>query len=159
MADSTDGHSAAAVAFLLAQLGEHAAAKFAERIHPLQLTPAHAGILRLVAVQPGCSQQALARTLGALPSKVVTLVDDLQQRGLIERRRNPDDRRLHALHLTTAGTELLRKVRAAAESHGADLTRALDPQQRDNLAALLGCIAADQHLHPGIHPGYQRLRR
>ncbi|MBG0822617.1 winged helix-turn-helix transcriptional regulator [Planomonospora sp. ID91781] len=158
MADSTDGQTAAAVAFLLAQLGEHAAAKFAERIESLELTPAHAGVLRLVSVRPGCSQQVLAGALGALPSKVVALVDELQRRGLVERRRNPADRRLHALHLTDEGEEMLRRVRSAAETHGAELTRALDPEQRGHLADLLGRIAADQGLQPGVHPGYQRLR-
>src|SRR4249919_2525285 len=91
------------VAFLLAQLGGLAAMRFAERLAPLGLIPAQAGLLRAVAAEPGRSQQALSAQLGLLPSRLVALVDELERDGLIERRRNPDDRRHHALHLTIAG--------------------------------------------------------
>src|SRR5580692_12929007 len=94
--------------FLLAQIGAHAAAGFAKRIADLDLTPAQAGLLRLVATQPGQSQQELARQLRTPPSRVVLLVDHLEERGLIERRRNPDDRRHHALYLTAEGGQFLR---------------------------------------------------
>src|ERR1700731_770920 len=87
-------------AFLLAQLGAHATTLFAERIAALDLTPPQAGFLRLVATEPGSSQQAIAGRLGIAPSRLVPIVDGLEQRGLIERRRDPDDRRNHALYLT-----------------------------------------------------------
>jgi len=61
----------------------------AMRIKALDLTPAQAGLLRLIAWQPGQSQQEVARTLGTPPSRLVLLVDRLEERGLIERRRNP----------------------------------------------------------------------
>ena len=88
------------VAFVLTQLGTLAAMGFAEQLAPLGLTPAHAGLLRAVAADPGRSQQAVATELGVLPSRLVALVDELEQDGLLERRRNPGDRRHHALHLT-----------------------------------------------------------
>jgi hypothetical protein len=55
-------------AFLLAQLGAHATTLFAERIAPLDLTPPQAGFLRLVAAEPGSSQQAIASRLGMTAS-------------------------------------------------------------------------------------------
>src|ERR1700736_6076110 len=88
------------VAFLLAQLGHHAAERFSERIAALELTPPHAGILRAIAAAPGRSQQALGTKLQLLPSRVVAYVDDLEDRGYVERRPNPDDRRQYALYLT-----------------------------------------------------------
>src|SRR6202161_199550 len=117
-------------AFLLAQLGAEAAARFARRITALDLTPAQAGLLRLIAWQPGQSQQALARTLGTPPSRLVLLIDGLEERGLIERRRNPDDRRHHAVHLTGAGTAFMDQLASAGAAHGDDICAGLDAAGR-----------------------------
>src|SRR5580658_1643680 len=85
-------------AFLIAQVGSHAATKFAERLAPLGLSPPHAGILRVLSANPGRTQQALGTILGILPSRLVILVDELEGRGLLERRDTPEDRRSYALH-------------------------------------------------------------
>jgi DNA-binding MarR family transcriptional regulator len=146
-------------ALLLAQLGTHAATAFAERIATLDLTPAQAGLLRLVASEAGQSQRAIAAQLGTPPSRLVLLLDDLESRGLIERRRNPADRRNHALHLTANGGRLLGQLARSAATHEDAICAALDPDERQLLAALLGRIAADQGLEAGIHPGYRHLPR
>src|SRR5215468_2606149 len=101
----TDG-----VAFLLSQLGHQSATVYADLITSIDLTPPHTGILRAIAAEPGRSQQALSGQLGLLPSRVVAYVDELEDRGYVERRRNPDDRRLHALHLTASGKRLMTKI-------------------------------------------------
>src|SRR5258708_12764105 len=90
------------VAFLLAQLGHHAAERFSERIAALDLTPPHAGILRAIAAAPGRSQQALSTELQLLPSRVVAHVAGLEDRGSGERPPTPDDRRQYALYLPAA---------------------------------------------------------
>src|SRR5687767_3665107 len=82
------GGTPAGLAFLLSQLGIYAAQQFSERVATLGLTPALAGLLRAIATTPGQSQQALARHLKIQPSRVVAFVDDLEGRGLIERRPN-----------------------------------------------------------------------
>ena len=147
------------VAFLLAQLGHHAAALFAEQIATIDLTPPHAGILRAIASEPGPSQQALSARLGLLPSRVVAYVDELEDRGYVERRRNPSDRRLHALYLTAAGKKLMRRLSELARSHEQRMTAALDAGQRDMLRDLLTTVAQDQGLTPHVHPGYRSLGR
>ena len=147
------------VAFLLAQLGYHAAELFARRIAPLGLTPPQAGILRAIAAAPGRSQQALSQQLDLLPSRVVAFVDDLEGRGLLERRRNPDDRRLHALYLTASGKKLMRKLSEAAREHERDLTAGLDDEQRAQLRHLLAGIADSQGLAAHVHPGYRGIGR
>jgi DNA-binding MarR family transcriptional regulator len=144
-------------AFLLTQLGVHAAARFAERVAELDLTPPQTGLLRAVAVAPGQSQQSLARHLGTPPSRLVGLIDGLDERGLIERRRNPEDRRLHALHLTDAGFEVLRRISEAARAHDDEMCAALRDDERTTLRSLLARIAADHGLTPGVHPGYRHL--
>ena len=144
---------------MLAQLGHHAAELFAEQIATIDLTPPHAGILRAIASEPGPSQQALSGQLGLLPSRVVAYVDELEDRGYVERRRNPSDRRLHALYLTAAGKKLMRKLSELARRHEHRMTAALDAGQRDLLRSLLTAVAQDQGLAPHIHPGYRRLGR
>jgi len=54
---------------------------------------------------PGISQQALAGHLGVLPSRMVLLLDGLEQKRLVERISSPDDRRNYALHLTPRGQQ------------------------------------------------------
>jgi DNA-binding MarR family transcriptional regulator len=146
-------------AFLLAQIGAHATAGFASRIAGLGLTPAQAGLLRLVAWQPGQSQQVLARQIRTPPSRLVLLVDHLEERGLIERRRNRDDRRHHALYLTAAGGQFLKtKLGPIGTAHEDDICAALTPAEREQLRGLLSRVAAQQGLIPGVHPGYQQLK-
>ena len=142
-------------AFLLAQLGAHAAARFAAQISGLSLTPAQAGLLRLVAWAPGQSQQALAGQLGTPPSRLVLLVDGLQERGLIERRRNPDDRRHCALFLTEAGGRFMRELGQAGRAHEADLMTGLTGEEQAVLHDLLSRLAEAQGLVTGVHPGYR----
>jgi DNA-binding MarR family transcriptional regulator len=145
------------VAFLLAQLGAHAAAAFAERIRPLELTPPQAGVLRRLAQFPGQSQRELADALGMHAPRLVALIDDLEARGLVERRRDPRDRRNYAISLTEAGAEMWRKVSKVARQHERALTAALDEKESAQLASLLRRIADAQALTPGVHPGFRRL--
>ena len=147
------------VAFLLAQLGHHAADQFAQRIASIDLTPPHAGILRAIAADPGRSQQALSTQLELLPSRVVTFVDDLEKRGYVERRRNPDDRRLHALYLTPSGKKLMQKLADLGRQHERRITAGLDEQQRGQLRDLLASVAEQQGLTPYVHPGYRSIGR
>lgn len=144
-------------AFLLTQLGTHCAQAFARRIGELDLTPPQTGLLRAVAQAPGSSQQALAELLGTPATRLVALVDGLEERGLVERRRNPADRRLHAVHLTNAGTALLRDIGRVAREHDEAVLASLDADERARLHDLLSKLAADRGLTPGVHPGYRTL--
>ena len=146
-------------AFLLAQLGAHAASQFAERLGVLELTPADAGILRLLRVEAGPSQQELAGRLQIHPSRLVAILDNLEKRGFVERRANPDDRRLYSLHLTQAGGETLEKIGSVARQHQDTLLSSISWEERNTLATLLLKIADQQGLVRGVHPGYQRLGR
>ncbi|ADP82684.1 transcriptional regulator, MarR family [Pseudofrankia inefficax] len=154
---SRPGPQGPGAAFLLAQLGAHATGLFARRVAALDLTPPQAGLLRLLAVSPGRSQRELADDLGMPPSRFVPFADELEERGLIERRRNPTDRRLYALHLTGRGTELLAELRTASAAHEQQLVQGLAADEHRQLTALLNRIAEQQGLTPGVHPGYRSL--
>jgi DNA-binding MarR family transcriptional regulator len=158
-AEPTRQYGAGSMSFLLTQLGTFAAGRFAERIAALDLTPPQAGILRAIAVGPGRSQQALSEQLGLLPSRVVAFVDDLEQRGYVERRRNPGDRRLYALHLTDRGLELMAEIGVIGKAHEAEITDGLTPAQRAALGEALQALAVRHGLAPGVHPGFTSLGR
>ncbi len=152
------GRGAGSPAFLLAQVGAHAAARFAERLGPLGLTPAHVGSLRIIAASEGASQQEVATRLGMFPSRLVALVDELQERGLVMRVENARDRRTYSLVLTADGRELLERIGRVAREHQESLLTSLSAEEREQLAALLRRIADQQGLQPGVHPGFARLR-
>jgi DNA-binding MarR family transcriptional regulator len=145
-------------AFLLAQVGAHAASKFKERIATIGLTPPDAGILRLLALTEGISQQDLSARLGIHPSRLVAILDELERRELLERKPNAEDRRQYALHLTDKGREAFTKIGQIARQHHDALCASLNADEREKLAELLRKIADEQGLTPGVHPGYRRLR-
>ena len=145
-------------AFLLAQLGSHAASKFSERLSVVNLTPPHAGILRFVSGASGISQQELAGHLRILPSRLVILIDELEERGLVERRADPADRRSYALHLTDKGREALKAIGRIARDHQDALLVSLTGEEQNVLAGLLRRVADQQGLRPGVHPGFSRLQ-
>jgi DNA-binding MarR family transcriptional regulator len=147
-----EGRSGAA--FLLAQVGAHGATKFAERLAEIELVPAHAGIFRILAATPAITQQALATALRTQPSRLVGLVDELESRGLVERRSHESDRRSYALHLTEAGQTISKAIGRIAREHQQELLAGLSEEEQRHLAALLQRVADHQGLIPGVHPGY-----
>jgi DNA-binding MarR family transcriptional regulator len=150
---------AVGAAFLLAQVGAHAGAKFGERLAELKLVPAHAGIVRVLAATPGISQQALASALETLPSRLVALLDELESKGLLERRPHDSDRRSYSLHLTEAGHATLQAIGRIAQDHQKALLAGLLEEEQRQLAGLLQRVADQQGLMPRVHPGYRALER
>jgi DNA-binding MarR family transcriptional regulator len=138
-------------AFLLSQLGAVASSRFADRTREIGLTPSDAGVIRLLGRTPGLSQRSLADRLGAVPSRVVSLIDSLQERGLVERVRSSTDRRNYALHLTDAGNRVLRELRGIAEQHEAELLEPLTGEQITQLDVLLGLLARGHGLDTDLH--------
>jgi len=154
MKDSRDNDS---VAFLVAQVGAHAAAEFAKRISFHGFTPADAGILRLIGRTPGLSQQELANRLRMHASRLVALVDELEKKGLLERKSSPEDRRVYALQLTEMGFESLKLIGQVAREHRKALCACLRDDEQALLATMLQRIAQHQGLEAHVHPGFSRL--
>ncbi|GAA4025526.1 hypothetical protein GCM10023063_02530 [Arthrobacter methylotrophus] len=140
-------------AFLLSQLGAVASSRFADRTRGIGLTPGDAGVIRLLGRAPGLSQRSLADRLGAVPSRVVSLIDSLEERGLVERVRSNTDRRNYELHLTDAGKGALRELREIAEQHEAELLAPLTGAQIAQLDELLAQLANGHGLDKDLHGG------
>jgi DNA-binding MarR family transcriptional regulator len=143
---------AGSVGFLLSKLGFSSAARFAATLQPLGIGPQHFAALRYVEHLEGRSQQTLAEALEVPPSRVVAMIDELEARGLVERRRNPNDRRAHALHLTADGRQMLDRAMAAASAYEAQLCSCLSAEERTELLELLRRVAANHGLPLGVHP-------
>jgi DNA-binding MarR family transcriptional regulator len=141
------------VGFLLSQVGIHASRRFAERLAEIDLYPPLFRVLNMVDAAEGLSQQAIGEAIQAPASRMVAIVDELEQRRLIERRPHPGDRRVHALYLTDKGRELLGRGREIAAKHEAELTRGINKADRERLVSLLRKIVEEQAIGPGVHPG------
>ena len=122
------------------------------------LTPPVAGILRILKVTPDLSQQGLAHLLGLPPSRLVAIVDDLEQRGWLVRERATTDRRANRLVLTDAGRAAFVDVAKVARAHEARTTAALSGGEAATLRDLLARLAAQQGLAEAVHPGYRSMR-
>ena len=138
-------------AFLLSQLGALASSRFAERTREIGLTPSDAGVLRLLGRAPGLSQRSLADRLGAVPSRVVPLIDSLAARGLVARVRSRTDRRNYELRLTAEGSKVLRTLREIAEKQEAELLAPLTSEQSAQLGTLLARLSGAHALDTDLH--------
>jgi DNA-binding MarR family transcriptional regulator len=142
------------LAFLLSQVGIHASSRFAERLAEVGLQPPLFRVLNLVDAAEGRSQQEIAKAVQAPPSRMVGFVDELEQRGLVERRADPRDRRVRALYLTAAGREALARGREVARGHEDELAAGLSGEERERLVELLGRVVEAQEIGAGVHPGF-----
>lgn len=152
-----DENGRAGIAFLLTQLGTRAAARFAERVAELDLTPPLVGLMRAVALTPGSSQRDVGTRLGLAPSRVVAFVDELEDRRLLARVRSDTDRRQYALELTDDGETMMRRIAEIAQAHEDEICASMPADERTVLMRSLGRLAAAHNLSPGIHPGYRTL--
>lgn len=141
------------LAFLLSQVGIHAAREFSERIAEVDLSPPLFRVLNLIDAAEGRSQQAIGEAVEVPASRMVALVDELEQRGLVERRPHPTDRRVRALYLTPKGRKTLARGREIAQAHEEALTRGMTATDRKRLVKLLQKMVDEQTIGRGVHPG------
>ena len=141
------------VGFLLSQLGFLTSKRFVEALAPLGIHPREWALLRFVAAAEGQSQQAIGERIGLPPSRMVALVDGLEASGLIERRPDPDDRRVRALHLTPKGRRTLERAFEAALETETELCEPLSEKERDRLIDLLQKLQEGKDVRRGVHPG------
>ena len=129
------------IGYLLSRLGASARNRFAAALAPLGLRPNHYGALRLLQQHEPTSQQTLAAGLGVDRSVIVGIVDHLESLGAVERRPDPRDRRRHALHLTDAGRDLIKRADAIAGQLQEQRLAPLTAPQRRDLLTLLDILA------------------
>jgi DNA-binding MarR family transcriptional regulator len=139
------------VAFMLSSLGYAISRGFHQVLGPLELEPGEFALLRAVAASDGESQNALAERLHISPSWMVAIVDDLELRGLLERKPHARDRRVRNLYLTAVGKKLLRRAERQAQTFDQKVSSPLGETELLQLLELLDRIAAGLELQPGAH--------
>jgi MarR family transcriptional regulator, lower aerobic nicotinate degradation pathway regulator len=123
-------------AYLLYKAGIYAQKAFDDAFGAVGLSAREFLVLGFATTEP-LSQQDIARRLGIDPTVLVGVVDELERRRLVERRRDPDDRRRYLLAVTETGAELLAKAEQAATEATNTYLDPLDRTQRRQLGELL----------------------
>src|SRR5690348_14022208 len=131
--------------FLLKRLGMNAKERSFVAYEELGLHPYHHAILAVLDEGTRETQGSIADSLGYDKGQLVGLLDDLETAGLIERRRDPSDRRRHVVEMTAAGRKTLAKLRALSKSIEEEFLAPLDERERKVLHTLL-LELAEEHL-------------
>ncbi|WP_035802969.1 MarR family winged helix-turn-helix transcriptional regulator [Kitasatospora mediocidica] len=116
--------------------GEAEAAAAAQDLTPLQAKA-------LLATMDPVPMRAVADKLHAEPSNITAVVDRLEERGLVERRAAPGDRRVKLVAATDRGRTAIAELRAAMPFAG-DPLGALGTEQREALCRLLELVVGPQ---------------
>jgi DNA-binding MarR family transcriptional regulator len=93
--------------------------------------------LEVLARNEGCLQQELGHTLMVDPNNCVLLLNELDDHGYVERKRDPKDRRRHIVVITAAGIKALKKAEAKLEALEGEVLVNLDADEREQLRGLL----------------------
>jgi len=145
-------HRPQAVGFLLAQLGFEVSNRFGKLMAEVDLEPRQFALMRAIAASEGQSQNAVGEWLRIPPSSMVALIDHLEDRGLVERRRHPTDRRSRTLHMTPEGRELLVSATDLAMDLEMTICRGFKEGERAQVLDLLAQAADNLDLVQGLHP-------
>ena len=126
-----------------------------KRLEPLGLSPRDWGELSTLAESGPVTQIELATRMAIDRTAMVYLLDDIEQRKLVERVRSPQDRRAFMIHLTAAGRDAQRRAAAALDGAAETLLTPLDAADRRHLIDLLARIAThwQQLSATKPHPG------
>src|SRR6185312_500074 len=128
--------------FLLKRVGVAIKERMIEGYAELGLSGYHHAVLALLNEEPRETQAMIADALGYDPSHLVGVLDELEEKGLVERRRDPSDRRRHLVSLTPAGEEALAGLRAVSKRIDDEFFKPLDASERKTLKALLARLAS-----------------
>src|SRR5919201_4642278 len=130
--------------FLLARLGLAFKTKALTRIEQEGFEPHHYSVLAILAEGDRKTQATIADALALDPSRLVALLDSLEERDLVVRQRDPHDRRRHVVSITPAGERQLQRLRAIAKELEDEFFAPFDAEDRATFHEMLLRLA-DAH--------------
>ncbi|WP_448005679.1 MarR family winged helix-turn-helix transcriptional regulator [Agromyces bauzanensis] len=129
------------IGFLLARASAAGIAAGNDSLQPLGLTVRAFATLTLAVEHDGITQRGIADFLRLDPSRVVAIVDDLENRGFVSRLVRRGDRRMKAVVATPAGLALFRQAVAATREAEQDAFQRLTPEARAEAIRVLRLLA------------------
>lgn len=129
--------------FLLSDTSRLLRRRFDERARASGASVAQWRVLKILERQPGLNQGQIAELLEVEPITCCRMIDRMEESGLVERRRDPADRRAWRIHLTGAATPVLADLHVLAGEMIEDALRGLSPAERDALIASLQTIRSN----------------
>lgn len=114
--------------------------RFDRAVSATSLSQIQFAVLWLIDANPGCSQIDLAAVIAVDRASMMAIIDRLELRNLVVRKRSSGDRRRRELYLTSEGAAALAASRAGVEQLEANLDERFTPAERAMLVALLGRI-------------------
>jgi MarR family transcriptional regulator, lower aerobic nicotinate degradation pathway regulator len=130
--------------FLLKKLGAIAKDRAADAYEGTGSRPLCYGVLAVLDEGERDTQATIADALGWDRSYLVGVLDELEEGGYVERRRDPDDRRRHVVKMTATGRKELARLRGIVARVDEELFDSLSASERKTLKSLLAKIAAAQ---------------
>jgi DNA-binding MarR family transcriptional regulator len=132
----------ASPAFLLARMGVAMKTRALEEFEQVGYEAYHYGVLALLGEAACDTQAAIADALAVDRSQLVGILDSLEERKLIQRQRDPNDRRRHTVTLTPEGRKQLVRLRGIVRRLEDEFLAPLDAKSREALHDLLLQLAS-----------------
>jgi DNA-binding MarR family transcriptional regulator len=142
LAPDTPAALRTSIGFLVTRLHARMRTQFADALRPVGIDPPHIGVLTALAATGPVTQSELARYFAVSGAHMVQLLDDLEARGLVARRRLETDRRAQVIDLLPGAEERLARARPLADAAVADRLGVLTPAQSERLLTLLRRLIA-----------------
>ena len=133
------------IGYLLSKLGALSGSRMDKMLAPYGINRMQFGLLKILEAAEPSSQHTLSKDLDMPPSRMVALVDELEDLGYVARERSSSDRRVNEIRLTKKGRSALVRTHKAVTKWQDELLVDLTAAERDQLVALLRRIAA-RHL-------------
>lgn len=138
--------------FLLAMAAHRLRSRFEEELEPMGVQLKHVQVLAMIHHFGPVAQQRLGESICIDRTSMVGLLDEMEQRDLVQRQPDPVDRRAHRVHLTESGQELLHRANDMVEDVENEVLGPLSEQERPQFKSMLQRI-----VDPGAWSGFEHI--